>query len=198
LLNEELTTLEPRRVCASAFGHLLPPFAFNFTRTTAWRVAGAEIGERSRVCGDLHITGDKDWQHKLHIGQHVVISGPCLIDVDAEVTIGNNVRIGHDVMLLTVDHVIGPSGQRCRGTLSAPITIGDGAWISSRAVVLPGVSIGAGAIVAAGAVVTSDVPPDCLVGGVPARVIRQLSEDAPASVRRRFVDSDAPAFGVVT
>ncbi len=173
-------------------GQMLPHFTFNYARTAAWRAAGARIGSRSRVCGALHITGNRAWQQQLHIGENVVISGPCLVDVDAPVTIGNNVRIGHEVMLLTVDHVIGSADQRCQGTMSAPITIGDGAWISSRVVILPGVTIGAGAIVAAGAVVTSDVPADCLVGGVPARLIRRLDEDgSPVSVRRRF-DSSIP------
>ena len=71
--------------------------------------------------------------------------------------------------------------------LPAPIVIGDKVWIGANATVLPGVTIGKGAIVAAGAVVTRDVPPNTIVAGVPARVVREIrpGEHAPASFRRR-------------
>ena len=122
----------------------------------------------------------------------MIISGPLRMDIAASISIGNNVRIGHDVLLLTVDHDIGPSEERCKGTRPAPISIGDGAWLSSKVVILPGVSIGPGAIVAAGAVVVSDVPKDAMVGGVPARLIRMLEPEAPASMRRRLDGSPPP------
>jgi acetyltransferase-like isoleucine patch superfamily enzyme len=75
---------------------------------------------------------------------------------------------------LTVDHEIGPSEHRCTNPVMAPIAIGDGAWLASRVLVLPGVTVGKGAVVAAGAVVTRDVAPDTLVAGVPARFVRNL------------------------
>jgi acetyltransferase-like isoleucine patch superfamily enzyme len=76
--------------------------------------------------------------------------------------------------VLTTTHDIGPHEQRCHGSRSEPVTIGDGAWIGTRALILPGVHVGAGCVVAAGAVVTDSVPPDSLVGGVPAKVLRTL------------------------
>ncbi len=83
---------------------------------------------------------------------------------------------------------MGPSEARCGRLVAAPITIGNGVWIASRVTILPGITIGDGAVVAAGAVVTRDVAPNTLVGGVPAKVVRDLDLDidfdAPQSVRR--------------
>jgi len=89
------------------------------------------------------------------------------------------------VTILTVDHEIGPPDERCGTEVAAPVEIGDGCWLGSHVTILPGVRVGEGAIVAAGSLVTRDVAPNMLVGGVPARVLRNLEEDpAPASVRR--------------
>lgn len=146
---------------------------------------GLKLGERTRIMGPLLITGSADWRELVHFGAGTFVTGPLRIDVDAEVRVGDRVHIGHDVLLLTIDHEIGSATERCAAMSASPIVIGDGAWLSSRCVILPGVTVGAGSIVAAGAVVTHDVPPDTLVGGVPARVLRSL-DDAPASERRRL------------
>jgi maltose O-acetyltransferase len=82
--------------------------------------------------------------------------------------------LGHEVMLMTSSHEIGSDEHRAGPLYTAPITIKDGVWIGSRSVVLPGVTVGAGSVVAAGAIVTKDVPPHTLVGGVPARIIREI------------------------
>ena len=88
----------------------------------------------------------------------------------AKITIGNDVCIGEDVRLLTGSHDIGSSTFNL---VVKPITISDNVWIATGAIVLPGVTIGEGAVIAAGAVVTKDVAPWTVVGGNPARVIRQ-------------------------
>lgn len=165
----------------------LPQLSGNYLRTSLWRAAGLRIGDRARIMGPLFITSTSgaDWRKLVRFGADTFITGPLRIDAGAEVLVGDRVHIGHDVFLVTVDHEIGASAERCGASLTSPIVIGDGAWLSSRCVVLPGVTIGAGSIVAAGAVVTHDVPPDTLVGGVPARVLRSL-EDAPLSQRRRL------------
>ncbi len=82
-------------------------------------------------------------------------------------------------MLITSTHEIGPHQYRAGKDTTRPITIGDGVWIGARAVVLPGVTIGNGSIVAAGAVVNRPVGSNVLVAGVPARFVKHL--DAPAS-----------------
>jgi acetyltransferase-like isoleucine patch superfamily enzyme len=81
------------------------------------------------------------------------------------------VSIGHHCVLATTDHQTGPDWQRCGEIECRPITIGDGSWLGARVTVVPGVTIGRGVIVAAGAVVTRDVPADAKVAGNPARVI---------------------------
>lgn len=174
----------PRALAAQLITRGLPQFSFNRTRTALLRAAGFTIGKSSFVMGPLCITGPGP-ASLLTIGDHDGISGPLHIDLGARVSIGHRVRFGQDVMLLTMDHEFGPAEERCGRLTAAPIRIEDGAWLASRVTVLPGVTVGRGSIVAAGAVVTRDVPPGCLVGGVPARVIRTLDTETTRSVRRR-------------
>ncbi len=146
----------------------------SFTRTTALRLSGLRIGPRSRVMGALRITGPCNPRDLFSIGTDTLVTGPLHVDLGAEVRIGNRVYIGHDVAILTINHEIGPAEQRCGSHVPEPITIQDGVWIGARASILPGVTVGRGAVVAAGAVVTRDVAANRLVGGVPARVLREL------------------------
>lgn len=194
LVGDELANLQLAKLAAELVTSPMPHLCFTYSRTQAWRAAGLRAGERSRLMGALHLTGRAAWQDNLSIGADTLITGPLSIDLEAPVHIGDRVRIGHDVLLLTVDHQIGKSEYRCGHSFARPISIGDGAWLGSRVVVLPGVSIGKGAVVAAGAVVTRDVPADTLVAGVPARVLRALPEDAPGSERVDF--DDAPDSGL--
>jgi maltose O-acetyltransferase len=90
------------------------------------------------------------------------------------ITLGDDVYFGHDITILTTTHDIGSHGRRCSGTRSAAVSVGSGTWVGTRALILPGVHIGAGCVVAAGAVVTESVPDDTMVGGVPARALRRL------------------------
>ncbi len=87
----------------------------------------------------------------------------------SEIRLGRNVAVAEDVLMRDSDNHSVSGG---RGLVSAPIIIGDDVWIGSRAIILKGVTIGAGAVVAAGAVVTKDVPARTLVAGVPATVKR--------------------------
>lgn len=92
----------------------------------------------------------------------------------AGTTIGRSVAIGPFVRLITDSHEIGSSGRRAGRSVTKPIVIGDGTWIGAGVTVLGGVTVGAGCIVAAGSVVVSDVPPDTVVAGVPAKYIRKI------------------------
>lgn len=195
LLRSEVEQLQAARVCAAGVSALLPPLTFSYLRTCVWRAAGLRLGQRSRIMGPLYVTGPGDHRQLVTLGDDTLVTGPLRIDLAAPVTIGSRVRIGHDVLLLTIDHEIGPAESRCADNLACPIQIGDGAWLSSRCVLLPGVSVGAGAVVAAGAVVTHDVPPNTLVAGVPARVIRSLDEAEPRSDRLLRSDRLAAARG---
>lgn len=164
----------------------LPSSAFCRTRTAILRAAGVEIGAQSLVQGTLRLTGNGNRRRLLSIGRGSLITGGLHVDLGAPVRIGNNVRIGHDVSLLTVTHLVGPHSLRAGRSYFGEIVIEDGCWLASRCTVLPGVTIGAGAIVAAGSVVSRSVPPHTLVAGVPARVVRELAEEgepAPVSAR---------------
>lgn len=103
------------------------------------------------------------------IGDHCVIDRDCVLDGRGDISIGNNVNISPEVMILTAYH--DPDAEDFAG-VEKPVVIEDYAWIATRALVLPGVKVGYGAVVAAGAVVTKDVPPRAIVGGNPARMIR--------------------------
>ena len=178
--------MRPRNLVAHSVSRALPQFSFNRTRTSILRAAGIRIGARSMIMGPLELTGSGDATELFSIGEDTLITGPLHVDLgDARVQIGNRVRFGHRVALVTMDHEIGPSEYRCGRLVAAPITIGDGVWIASSVTVLGGISIGNGAVVCAGAVVTRDVPPDTIVGGVPAKFLRDLCEEAPPRSERR-------------
>lgn len=108
------------------------------------------------------------------IGRGSTIDQGALLDGRGGLTIGRGVVTGTEVCLLTADH--DPQSPTFADRL-APIAIGDRAWLGTRAMVLPGVTVGEGAVVAAGAVVTRDVAPYTIVGGVPARVIGERSRE---------------------
>ena len=90
------------------------------------------------------------------------------------VYIGDNVLIGHNACLLTLNHQENP--EKRANLLPAPVKIGTGAWLGSNVTVLPGVTIGDGAIIAAGAVVTKDVEANTIVAGIPAKFVRKVNE----------------------
>lgn len=108
--------------------------------------------------------------NNIHIGENCVIDRDCVLDGRGNITIGNNVNISPEVMILTAYH--DPDSEDFKG-ITKPVYIGDYAWIATRAVVLPGVTIGDRAVIAAGSVVTKDVSPGLIVGGNPAKVIRE-------------------------
>ena len=94
-----------------------------------------------------------------------------------EVYIGNNVMIGPNTLITTVGHPLSPKGRRQYHAFAQPVRIGNDVWIGGNVTILPGVTIGTNVVVAAGAVVTEDVPDNTLVGGVPARKIKEIEDD---------------------
>lgn len=111
---------------------------------------------------------------RLKIGAGTYINYRCFIDNVADVTIGERTAIAMDVMLCTSSHEIGPDNRRAGSATGKPITIGNGCWIGTRVTVLPGVTIGDGCVVAAGAVVTMDCAPNGLYAGIPARRVKDF------------------------
>ena len=116
-----------------------------------------------------------DCGKNIHIGKNVFINMGCKFQDQGGIFIGDGALIGHNVVLATLNHAKSPQDRS--SMLPAPIHIGKNVWIGANATVLPGVTIGDGAIVAAGAVVTRDIPENTIVGGVPAKVIRTISEE---------------------
>ena len=119
------------------------------------------------------------------LGEGSVINANCRIDTRGGIKIGNGVSISADVIILTADHDMDDDNFKGR---TAPVEISDNVWIGTRAMILPGVTIGKGAVVASGAIVTKDVPDYTVVGGVPAKVIRKRKSTAKYSLdyRRLF------------
>lgn len=113
----------------------------------------------------------------IHGGDDVLTNYDVTILDIAPVRIGSHVMIGLGTLISTVNHPLSAAGRRRHLGVAAPVTIGDDVWIGGNATILPGVTIGSNVVVAAGAVVTRDVPDSALVGGVPAKVLRELEDD---------------------
>lgn len=128
------------------------------------KLMGAQIGKGSRY--DLHCYL-RGLEH-LSIGNYSHINRGCLIDARGGISIGSSVSVSFGVNIISDSHDLqSPIFELKRG----PIVIGDYAWIGPNSIILKNVHIGKGAVVAAGAVVTKDVPPYSVVGGVPAKII---------------------------
>lgn len=176
LVNEESDGFHLRLLLAQFFLAPLPLYAGSRLRAAVLRLAGFQIGAGTVFWGRPTITGSGNLYRRLIIGRECWINAGCFFDLGERITIGDRVAFGQQVMLLTNAHEIAGPGRRAGNLFPRPITIHDGAWVSTRATVLPGVTIGSGAVVAAGAVVTRDVPANTMVGGIPARPMRNLEE----------------------
>jgi acetyltransferase-like isoleucine patch superfamily enzyme len=131
-------------------------------------IMGVRIGSGSRIFMGAWL----DTPGGLTIGTNSVINQRCRLDGRGGLSIGNSVSISAEVCILTADHDI--QSPKFAGR-SAPVRVEDYVFVGTRAMILPGVSIGSGAVVAAGAVVTRDVEAYSVVGGVPARQIGERS-----------------------
>jgi maltose O-acetyltransferase len=152
-LAPRIPLLAPRLLCYRAFG-----VRFEDIDTTAILLGTEVLGPK-----------------ELSIGAHTVIGRRCLIDCRGKgVRLGRNVNVGSQVAFVSGKHEVQSATFE---SASAPISVGDYAWISLRATVLGGVTIGEGAVVAAGAVVAGDVEPYTIVGGVPARPIGERTRE---------------------
>jgi maltose O-acetyltransferase len=171
---EEFGSLEVRRFAIHGLCALLPEGALGRVRTWALRLCGLRLGRGTIVSGALRLSGPRGALDRLTLGATCFLNGQIYFDLTASISVGDNVTLGHHVMLVTADHDIGEAYYRCGPLRPRPIVIEDGAWIGAGATLLPGVTLGRGCVVAAGAVVRRDVPAGAVVGGVPARVLRML------------------------
>ncbi len=121
-----------------------------------------------------------DFGKNITLGKNVFLNSGCRFQDQGGIEIGDNAFIGHCVVLASLNHDFAPANRAT--VIPKPIKIGKNVWIGSHATVLSGVTIGENSVVAAGAVVTKDVPANTIVGGVPAKVIRPLTEEELSGV----------------
>ena len=127
------------------------------------------LGKDTNIMSHVEILNDSFDRSQIIIGNNSVINSYCMLDGrKGKIIIGNNVDIARETAIFTLEH--DPNSDYYH-TISGDVIIEDYVWISSRATILPNVKIGRGAIVASNAVVTKDVSPMTIVGGVPAKYI---------------------------
>lgn len=132
------------------------------------QITGSEIDESVAVFTPLYINYGKHTR----IGKNVFINFDCVFLDMGGITIDNNVQIAPKVSLLTEGHPIEPENRQ--SLIPKPIHIKKNAWIGAGATILQGVTIGENSVVAAGAVVSKDVPDNVIVGGIPAKIIKAI------------------------
>jgi maltose O-acetyltransferase len=174
VIREELSSFHPRLQLALMATALVPAHAGRRVRAWLLRLGGLKIGRGTLFLGAPVMIGGGNPYRLLTIGEYCWVNMGVVFDLGAPVTIGNRVALGHEVLFITSSHDVGDRERRGGLPLNAPITVGDGVWIGARATLLPGVTVGEGAVVAAGAVVIRDVSPHTLVAGVPAKPARKL------------------------
>ena len=149
-----------------------------FIRRTMLRSTGCSVGKGTHIyAGRFFSFG------KLNVGDHATVNAGCYLDNRRGIVIGNNVVIAHDCKLYTLGHDVDDPDFALRG---APVVVEDYSVVFSNALIMPGVTIRRGGVVLPGSVVTKDVPPYTVVGGNPAKHVRE---------RHRTLDYH-PAYGL--
>lgn len=115
-----------------------------------------------------------DYGYNIYLGKNFYANFDCVMLDVCEVRIGDNCMLAPGVHIYTATHPLDAASRVGGAEYGKPVTIGDNVWIGGRAVINPGVAIGDNAVIASGAVVTKDVPANCVVGGNPARILKRL------------------------
>lgn len=127
------------------------------------------LGKSSQIFGRLTVY----YPHNIMVGKHSSINEGVVLNARSKILIGDNVHISPHVIINTgmLDYIeIGAD----RLHISKPVVVNDGVWIGSGAIINPGISIGINSVIGAGAVVTRDIPDNCVAVGVPAKIIKKL------------------------
>lgn len=164
---------------------------------------GIEIGANSFIMHGsvLHVYNFRNLPHAfIHIGESSLIGEYNVLRGQGGIRIGDRVYTAPMVQMLAVNHVYDDPNRPMieQGITAEGIVVEDDVWIGSGAILTDGVTIGKGAVVAAGAVVTKDVPPHTVVGGVPARVLKQIDPPATESLPLEAVGTGGPSFSIGT
>ncbi|CDF74493.1 Possible maltose O-acetyltransferase [Lactobacillus acidophilus DSM 20242] len=130
------------------------------------------LGKKIPASTQIRLPFYSDYGHNIKIGERVFINANVMMVDLGGITIEDDALIGPGVYLISVNYYLDP--KKRRKLELKPVLIRKNAWIGAKATILPGVIIGENAVVAAGAVVTSDVPKNSVVAGVPAKVIKKI------------------------
>ena len=177
IVRDELTDVVRRHHLGLLAALPIPVGAMGRTRSMVLRACGWNVGRGAVMAQTPRLIGSGPLLERLHIGAEVFVNLGNVWELSDRVYIDDRVAIGQDVMLLTSSHRIGSSVRRADELFTAPVTVDSGVWIGARSLVLPGVHIGEGALVAANTVVREDVPANVLFAGNPGRVIRPLDNN---------------------
>lgn len=142
-------------------------------RTEVIKTLFGSVGENVAVLPIFHCDNGKN----IHVGNNFLTNYNVTILDIAPVQIGDDVMIGPNTLITTVNHPLSPLKRRKHLGIAKPVSIGNDVWIGGNVTILPGVSIGNNVVIAAGAVVTKNVPDNCVVGGVPAKMLRMIEND---------------------
>ena len=142
-------------------------------REAAIKSLFSSVGENATILPVFNCDNGKN----IHVGKNFLTNYNVTILDIAPVCIGDYVMIGPNTLITTVNHPISPLGRRRHLGIAKPVSIGNDVWVGGNVTILPGVSIGNNVVIAAGAVVTKDIPDNCVAGGVPAKVIRNIEND---------------------
>lgn len=134
-------------------------------------ITGSQLDESTTVFAPFYT----NFGRFIHIGKNVFINHACSFLDMGGITIEDHALIGPKVNLITENHPLNPANRRA--LICKPIIIKRNAWIGAAVTILPGVTIGENAVVAAGAVVSKDVPDNMIVGGVPAKIIKSIKNE---------------------
>jgi maltose O-acetyltransferase len=180
VMREEVSGIHPRLIALNLAAGLLPRHYAQEARAKLFSRAGFRVGSGTRIATQPRINGGPGLFSNLVIGADCSIEADCVFDLGERIIIGDRVTLSQGVMILTSTHELDIREHRAGPVQLAPVTIGDGAWLGARSIILPGVTVGAGAIVNPGSVANKDVLPQTRVGGSPAVQLEVLKSNDTA------------------
>jgi len=143
----------------------VPPYVGCRALSLSLRMTGVQMGRTSIFWGIPTLTGPGDIASRLHIGEACGFNFGCHFELDGQISIADDVSVGHEVMFLTRTYEVERGHRRGRVSGARPIRVESGAWLGSRSVILPGVTVGAGSVIAASVIVRENVAPNTLLTG---------------------------------
>jgi acetyltransferase-like isoleucine patch superfamily enzyme len=175
---EALSVLPALNLCFALFdwcARRLPAYALCSVRGWLYRTGGCAISPGVTIQGPLLMLSIGPPAERLQVGQGSIVAPLVTFGLDADVTIGQNVSVGPGTAFHTATHAIGFASRRMQlPVIAQPIVVEDGAWIGAGCLILPGVTVGRGSILAAGSVLVESLPANTFASGNPAQIHETL------------------------